>query len=43
MDRIRTSEAKRHLPQLLDRVARGERLTITRHDKPIPSLVPVKG
>ena len=40
MDRIGTSEAKRHLPRLLDRVARGESLTITRHGKPVARLVP---
>ena len=41
MDRIGTSEAKRHLPRLLDRVARGESLTITRRGKPVARLVPV--
>lgn len=34
-------EAKKHLPKLLDRVARGENLTITRHGKPVAKLVPV--
>jgi prevent-host-death family protein len=35
-------EAKTHLPALLERVARGERITITRHGKPIAELVPVE-
>ena len=43
MDRIGAYEAKTHLPRLLDRVARGESLTITRHGKPVARLVPVAG
>jgi prevent-host-death family protein len=34
-------EAKTHLPRLLDRVAKGERITITKHGVPIAELVPV--
>jgi prevent-host-death family protein len=34
-------EAKTHLPALLERVARGERFTITKHGRPIAHLVPV--
>ncbi len=34
-------EAKTHLPRLLDRVAHGESLTITRHGKPVAHLIPV--
>ncbi|MCW5776187.1 MAG: type II toxin-antitoxin system Phd/YefM family antitoxin [Phycisphaeraceae bacterium] len=34
-------EAKTHLPQLLERVERGESITITRHGKPVARLVPV--
>jgi len=34
-------EAKTHLSDLLDRVARGERITITRHGVPAALLVPV--
>lgn len=34
-------EAKTHLPRLLDRVARGETITITRHGKPVAVLRPV--
>ena len=41
MERIGASEAKRHLPRLLDRTARSESLTITRHSKPIVRLVPM--
>jgi len=33
-------EAKTHLPKLLERVARGERITITKHGKPIAELIP---
>ena len=42
MERVGSYEAKTHLPQLLDRVARGESLTITRHGRPIAHLVPVE-
>ena len=41
MERIGAYEAKTHLPRLLDRVARGESLTITRHGRPVAHLVPV--
>jgi prevent-host-death family protein len=34
-------EAKTHLAALLDRVARGEKVTITRHGVPAAVLVPV--
>lgn len=33
-------EAKTHLSQLLDRVEKGESLTITRNGKPVARLVP---
>ncbi len=36
-------EAKTHLSDLLERVARGERITITRYGVPIAMLVPVDG
>ena len=42
MDMIGTFEAKTHLTHLLDRVAAGEQVTITRHGTPIARLVPVK-
>jgi prevent-host-death family protein len=35
-------EAKTHLPALLERVARGERFTITRHGRPVARLLPVE-
>jgi prevent-host-death family protein len=34
-------EAKTHLPALLERVARGEQITITKHGRPIARLVPI--
>ena len=43
MERIGASDARRHLSRLLDRVARGESLTITRHGKPVARLVPLTG
>lgn len=33
-------EAKTHLPELLRRVEKGERITITRHGRPVAELVP---
>jgi prevent-host-death family protein len=33
-------EAKTHLPRLLDEVAKGERITITKHGHPVAVLVP---
>jgi prevent-host-death family protein len=36
-------EAKTHLPRLLARVARGERITITKHGVPVAMLVPPPG
>ncbi len=41
MDQIGATEARRHLSRLLDRVAQGESLTVTRHGKPVARLVPV--
>ena len=40
-DTIGAFEAKTHLPQLLERVARDESLTITKHGKPVARLAPV--
>jgi prevent-host-death family protein len=40
-EEIGAYEAKTHLPALLERVARGERFTITKHGRPIARLVPV--
>jgi prevent-host-death family protein len=42
MDSIGAFEAKTHLAELLDRVARGEKITITRHGVPAALLVPVE-
>ena len=42
MQSIGAYEAKTHLPRLLDRVAKGESLTITRHGRPVARLVPVE-
>jgi prevent-host-death family protein len=41
MEAIGAFDAKTHLSALLDRVARGERITITRHGVPAAMLVPV--
>lgn len=41
METVGAFEAKTHLAEILDRVERGESLTITRHGKPIAQLVPV--
>jgi prevent-host-death family protein len=40
MVKVGSYQAKTHLPQLLKRVARGERITITRHGTPVAMLVP---
>lgn len=40
MNTVGSYEAKTHLPALLARVERGERITITRHGHPIAMLVP---
>lgn len=40
MKKVQSSEAKTHLPQLLDEVARGETIVITRHGRAIARLVP---
>ena len=42
MESIGAYEAKTHLPRLLERVMRGESLTITRHGRPVARLVPVE-
>ena len=41
MEMIGAYEAKTHLAKLLERVVRGEHLTITRHGKPVAQLIPV--
>jgi len=40
MATVGSYQAKTHLPRLLGRVARGERITITRHGTPVAMLVP---
>jgi prevent-host-death family protein len=41
METIGSFDAKTHLSSLLDRVAKGERITITRHGIPAAMLVPI--
>lgn len=41
MRTIGAYEAKTHLPRLLDEVAAGEVITITKHGQPVAVLVPV--
>ena len=40
MAEVGAYEAKTHLARLLERVAKGERITITRHGVPIAELIP---
>jgi len=40
MNAVGSYEAKTHLPQLLKRVARGERILITKHGQAVAMLVP---
>jgi prevent-host-death family protein len=42
MELVGAFEAKTHLSALLDRVSRGEKITITRHGIPAAMLVPVE-
>ena len=42
MDSIGAYEAKTHLSELLERVASGETITITRHGMPVAVLGPVR-
>ena len=43
MQTVGVCEAKTHLSALLDRVAQGEQITITRHGVPVAMLVPASG
>jgi len=43
MQTVGAYEAKTHLPALLDRVAQGEQITITRHGVPVAVLAPPSG
>jgi len=40
MSSVGSYDAKTHLPELLRRAEAGERITITRHGRPIARLVP---
>jgi len=40
MEKVGACEAKTHLPKLLERVIKGERITITKHDIPVAVLQP---
>ena len=40
MDTVGAYEAKTHLPKLLERVIKGERITITKHGVPVAILQP---
>ena len=40
MKTVGADEAKTHLPKLLDRVRKGERITITKHGVPVAVLQP---
>ena len=42
MQIVGSGEAKTELPRLLDRVAQGETVTITKHGVPVARLVPVE-
>lgn len=42
MKQVGSYEAKTHLPKLLERVAKGERITITKHGVPIAMLIPAQ-
>ncbi len=43
MTEVGAYEAKTNLPKLLERVAAGEQITITRHGVPVARLVPAGG
>ena len=40
MERVGAHEAQTHLPKLLERVANGYQITITKHGLPVAVLVP---
>ena len=42
MDSVGSYQAKTHLPALLERVEKGEQITITRHGVPVAVLMPVQ-
>lgn len=42
MKTVGAFEAKTHLSKLLDQVANGETITITRHGEPVAQLIPAR-
>jgi prevent-host-death family protein len=42
MDAVNVHQAKTHFSKLLDRVARGEEVTIAKAGRPVAKLVPVR-
>lgn len=40
MESVGSYDAKTNLPKLLERVARGERITVTKHGRPVAEIVP---
>jgi prevent-host-death family protein len=40
MENVKIAYAKAHLPELLERVARGERILISRYNTPVAELIP---
>ena len=40
MGTLSSSEARKRFGELLERVARGEEIIITRHDKPVARMIP---
>ncbi len=42
METVGAYEAKTHLPKLLERVMKGERITITKHGVPVAVLQPAE-
>jgi prevent-host-death family protein len=42
MDVVNVHEAKTHLSRLLDRVARGEEVTIAKAGRPVAKLIPIR-
>lgn len=43
MATVGSYQAKTHLPKLLEKVAKGERIIITKHGLPVAELVPSSG
>ena len=42
MSQVGAYEAKTHLPKLLERVEKGERIVITKHGRPVAELAPYR-